>query len=100
MIDKMFDALANDTRRRLLVELLDHNPRQVAEPPGVPREGSDRDDELTRIYHAHLPKLDDYGFIEWNQEEHVITKGSSFDEIRPALKLLNDRQETLPAGWV
>ncbi|WP_177209108.1 hypothetical protein [Natronobacterium haloterrestre] len=43
--------------------------------------------------HVHLPKLVDYGYIEWDREAAVITKGPEFDEIRPLLEFLNERDD-------
>ncbi|WP_436927670.1 hypothetical protein [Halosimplex amylolyticum] len=52
------------------------------------------------MQHVHLPKLADYRFIEWNQGTHEVTKGPKFDEIRPLLELLDDREDELPADWL
>lgn len=72
MIDKMFGALADDSRRQLLVDLLDHNPRRIAKPSVDPQESGTVDTELIRMTHFHLPKLADYGFIEWDREEEPV----------------------------
>lgn len=99
MIDTMFDALADPRRRRLLVDLLEHNPQQVEKPPGSPRERDAAEREWIETHHVHLPKLADYGFVEWDREEDTVTKGPKFDEIRPALELLDDNRDVLPAEW-
>lgn len=116
MIDNedAFDALADRRRRQLLVELVTHNPQHVPELSGSAQEFAEadegliqeclsgspeipgRDGELLRLHHVHLPKLADYGFIRWNRDAHVITKGPRFDEIRPVLELLIDQQEDEP----
>ncbi|MFC6827212.1 DUF7344 domain-containing protein [Halopelagius fulvigenes] len=108
---ELFDALADGTRRRLLVFLLDHESRDVPKLSGVSAEmaemnrvllreylsGSRRvdggDKELLRTHHVHLPKLDEFDFIDWDQEANVVTKGSRFDEIRPLLEPLEGREE-------
>ncbi|MFC6718950.1 hypothetical protein ACFQHN_15380 [Natrialbaceae archaeon GCM10025896] len=51
------------------------------------------DEELLRLHYVHLPKLTDYGFIEWDRDAHVVTKGPRFDEMKPLLKLLIDQQK-------
>lgn len=113
MIDNedMFDALAASRRRKLLVELLIYNPQHVPELSGRSQEIADAhegllqqhlsgspgipgvDEELLRLYHVHLPKLADYGFIEWERDAHVVAKGPRFDEMTPLLELLTDQQE-------
>ncbi len=40
------------------------------------------------MFHVHLPKLEDYGYIEWNKETDQIIKGPQFDEIRPLLECI------------
>lgn len=115
--DVMFDALANVQRRALLLDLLDHNPQAVAAMSDASREvttmshgllqeyltgdheisGADKDS--VRLHSVHLPKLSDYGFIDWNREAKEVVKGDQFDEIRPLLKLLEDNQEVLPDDW-
>ena len=109
--DKLFGALADSRRRQLLVELVTHNPHHVPELSGKSQEianadenlfqqhlASSRtvpgvDEELLRLHHVHLPKLADYGFIEWDRDAHVVTKGPRFDEMRPLLELLIDQQK-------
>ncbi|ADB60866.1 hypothetical protein Htur_1982 [Haloterrigena turkmenica DSM 5511] len=115
MTDRMFDALADGYRRELLVDLLDHAPRRVSQPAGTSWEITesndgllrrhlsssraipDADEALLRAHHIHLPKLDDYGYVEWDRDEHRVTRGPRFDEIRPIVELLDGRRDELPA---
>ncbi|ELZ14037.1 hypothetical protein C478_07839 [Natrinema thermotolerans DSM 11552] len=99
MVDDAFDALANSHRRRLLLSLLTHNPQDVSTVDGRHWEIAETGDELTRKYHVHLPKLADYGYIEWHREAGNVVKGPRFDEIRPLLELLDDNRDELPDGW-
>lgn len=94
----MFDALAAVQRRRLLVALLDHNPQGDA--PEATGDQSISVEQLVEIQHVHLPKLEEYGFIAWDEETHEVSKGPNFDEIGPLLKLLADHPEKLPPGWM
>ncbi|MDS0473536.1 transcriptional regulator [Natrinema sp. 1APR25-10V2] len=88
MNDKMFDALADVQRRRLLLGLLDHNPQNVTELSNVPWDITEQDKDLIKKHHVHLPKLAQYGYIEWDREASIVTKGPQFDEIRPLLEFL------------
>jgi predicted transcriptional regulator len=99
--DDMVDALADVQRRKLLVALLEHNPQDDT-PVVIADSESDADavERLVTMQHVHLPKLADYGFIEWNEETHEVTKGPKFDEIRPLLELLDDHEDELPADWL
>lgn len=98
--DETFDALSDVHRRRLLFDVLDHNPVDVSKLSGVPWQITEGDEERVRKHHVHLPKLVDYGFVEWDPEHDVVTKGPRFDEIRPFLELLDDHRDELPDGWV
>ena len=46
------------------------------------------------MYHSHLPKLVDYGFIEWNTDTREIAKGPQFEEIRPVLECIDESTES------
>lgn len=116
--DHLLDAVADQDRRRLLVSLLDHNPQQIQALSDVSRdlaqadegllrlylknsqEIADVDEELLRLQVVHIPKLVEYGFIEWDQEERVVTKGPRFDEIRPLVKRLADDPDARLAEWI
>lgn len=105
--DEIFEALADVRRRQLLVDLLHRDPQPVPELDTEAREllGADKsllgellarfgesvsvDAALVQLYHVHLPMLVEYGFIEWQQEAHVVTKGPQFDELEPLLHLLD-----------
>ncbi|WP_210424941.1 DUF7344 domain-containing protein [Halorussus halobius] len=47
------------------------------------------------VYHNHLPKLDDLGFVSWDRETGVVAPGPQFEEIRPLLELLADNGHEL-----
>jgi hypothetical protein len=94
----VFEVLADVHRRRLLFDVLDQNPVDVSELSGVPWEIDEGDEDLVRKRHVHLPKLVDQGFVEWDREHAVVTKGPRFDEIRPFLELLDDHRDELPDG--
>ncbi|WP_276254029.1 transcriptional regulator [Halomontanus rarus] len=90
--DSVFDALAASERRQLLIALLEHDSQETSVLLGVPWRISQSHDELVRHRHVHLPKLDDYGFIEWDRTEQRVTKGDRFDEIEPLVELLCEHQ--------
>ncbi|WP_265111409.1 helix-turn-helix domain-containing protein [Halosolutus halophilus] len=100
MADKVFDALADVHRRRLLVALLDHNPQDISDLSGVPWNIEETEVEMAQKYHVHLPKLADYGFIDWHPDDEVAVKGPQFDEIKPVLELLDEHRDELPDGWL
>lgn len=99
-LDTTFDALADRSRRRLLVSLSERDP-QNTEDALVPVDISDGDVSELKIEmrHHHLPKLEEVGFIEWDRNTNEVWKGPRFDEIRPLLELLSDHADELPDDW-
>ena len=71
--DEMFDALGAVQRRRVLVELLEspEDPLRGITDPETETETEFVGDTV-RMAHVHLPKLDDYGFIDWNEDADVV----------------------------
>lgn len=52
----------------------------------------DSPEDSIRKQHVHLPKLANYGFVEWNEDEDVVTRGPRFDEVSPFLELWQERK--------
>jgi hypothetical protein len=101
LFDSMLDALSNVHRRKLLMALLESNPQDDLPRVSSADEGeSEAMEHLIRMHHVHLPKLVEYGFIEWDQEKEEVTKGPAFDEIKPLLNLLAEHEDELPPGWL
>jgi predicted transcriptional regulator len=99
--DDMVDALADVQRRKLLIALLEHNPQD--DSPVIIADSENESDAVERLVsmqHVHLPKLAEYGFIEWDEDTHEVMKGPNFDEIRPLIELLDDHKDELPDDWL
>ncbi|ELZ12724.1 hypothetical protein C479_03775 [Halovivax asiaticus JCM 14624] len=95
MNDKAFDALENEDRRNLLLALLEHNPQTVPTRSPVSEQVTSAapDQQFqTAMYHKHLPKLDAYGFIRWDTETDEVVKGPEFEDIRPLLEAIVDKE--------
>ncbi|WP_276258973.1 DUF7344 domain-containing protein [Haloglomus litoreum] len=88
--DSAFEALTHEQRRTLLLALLESNPQEagVASLTGKSELTDAEQREQIEMFHVHLPKLEDYGYIEWNKETDQIIKGPQFDEIRPLLECI------------
>lgn len=109
--EDLFDALADSRRRRLLLELFANNPRIVPQLSEDSRTVAAADEELLRahlsssrtidgvdedrlrLHLVHLPKLADYGFVMWDRDAHLVTKGSRFDEMTAVLELLDEQSD-------
>lgn len=97
-IDNLFDSLADAQRRHLLFTLLE--TEQLTEdtthldtpPDDILREEIDR----IKRRHVHLPKLNDYGFVEWHPDRARIDRGPRFEEVRPVLEVLREQRTEVP----
>lgn len=100
-LDRVFRALSKSMRRRVLLALMRKNPREDDEFETVEFRPEDtaRETISIELRHAHLPKLDEAGFIDWNEETGVVTRGEDFEEIRPLLELMDDHRDELPGDW-
>lgn len=100
-LDAVFRTLANRTRRRVLVDLLDQRRHDE-----VPIEHiSLQDDEGVAVreevlYQVDLPYMDELGLISWDSDARTVGQGPQYDEIRPVVELFEDQQEDFPGGWV
>lgn len=109
--DDTFDALTDEQRRDLLLELLEQDPYSVRPLSDEARtmmmahgallrqylsgsmeiDGADK--AHIRLHSIHLPKLVEYGFVEWDQDTNVVTKAPRFDEVKPVLELIDGHRD-------
>jgi DNA-binding transcriptional ArsR family regulator len=99
--DRVFGVLSRGPRRQVLTRLAagtadDGEPLELAE---VTREFGDGDRFTIELHHAHLPKLTDAGYVEWNREQGTIRRGRNFAEIEPVLDVLTRNADELPGDW-
>lgn len=99
MIDDHFGALADPLRRRLLVNLLEHDPQEELDPESVHVGEQELERFRTKMFHVHLPKLDGTDIVQWNRDANEIVKGPRFDEIQPLLSLIDAHADELPYNW-
>lgn len=96
LIDRLFDAMANEHRRRLLLTLAEDNPEDgavVRVPDDVAASEEDLQTLETKLHHVHLPMLADGEFIEWNRETCAVRKGPRFEDIYPMVELLSEYED-------
>lgn len=96
--DELFHLLQNERRRRALdylrrqegpVRMRDVVDHVAAEEHGTAPEAL-RSDERKRVhialYQSHLPKLDQVGVIDYNQDRGIVTRTSLADQLEPFLE--------------
>jgi hypothetical protein len=100
--DRALKTLSDACRRRLLFELYEEVNSKGG---GGRRRKSINYTDITplrterkqrRLYHIHLPKLDEFGYITWNEANKTIQKGPRWEEIEPLLELISTHLSELP----
>lgn len=86
---------------------MEHNPQDETDPQESQVELSEAsvseiDEKLAQMemFHNHLPKLEELGYITWDRESGTISKGGNWDEVEPLLRLLQEHQDELPDDWI
>ncbi|WP_440008907.1 DUF7344 domain-containing protein [Halomicrococcus sp. SG-WS-1] len=99
-LETTFDVLANTYRRRLLMTLLAHDSQDgsLRIPADIIVSDEDIDRLTISMTHVHLPKLEDMGLIEWDQNTNEVRKGPKFEEIQPLLQLLDSHADEFLDG--
>ena len=89
-LTRLLSAFAHPERRRILTELA-----RTTDPVSVPVESEDLVSEPTDteirldVLHYHVPELEVRGYVAFDEEAYVVTRGPRFAEIRPFLNLSN-----------
>jgi hypothetical protein len=101
--DTVFKSLSAEPRRQLLVSLLDAPPDQpvpLPESAAMPNCPPDPDVLCVELYHAHLPMLAEMGFITWETDPLVASRGPQFDEVAVVLDALHSMAASIPDSLV
>lgn len=90
-LDDQLEAVSNAQRRRLLISLLPEDRSDgTSESADGPRADAVEPPREPDMVHNHLPKLARIEVIDWDRQNHRVTRGPEFETIRPFLELLDD----------
>lgn len=96
--DRLFESMSHPSRRRILFFLEERRDDAAAPVDALFDDG--RDDAFARLYHVHLPKLNDAGYVDWDSEAGTVSRGPAFEAVEPLLDLFREHREELPDGIV
>ena len=98
--DDLFNALADPYCRRVLITLLEEDAKkETAIPEAIHRGETSLDRLNTEMHHLHLPKLEKLGFIDWDREAQLVTRGPKFEDVRQYLQVIYEERDKLPNSW-
>jgi len=100
-LSELFEILSHEYRRYVLWVLadLDRRPDESVDTTRVLRCEGEPDILRIELVHNHLPQLDDYGFVDWDQETETLRRGPRFDEVKPFIDLMNENRDEIPQNW-
>ncbi|UPV99270.1 hypothetical protein M0R88_12130 [Halorussus gelatinilyticus] len=102
-VSAAFDLL-RDARRRGVIYTVKRNgrtsvselARRIAAWQSTDGDDApDRDTVETSLVHAHLPKLDDAGVVEYDREEGTVEFTETTSDLDPLLERTREREPTL-----
>ena len=95
----VFKSLSAEPRRQLLTSLSDAPPdRSIPLPESAATSARPSDPETLRLqlYHTHLPMLAEMGFVTWDADPLVASRGPRFDEVSAVFDALRSAADELP----
>lgn len=99
-LNQALKALSCPVRRRILLALDKHHPRDVGEFQSEEFRPAEMEPASLpiRLHHEHLPYLDEAGFIIWSHATNTIMKGPEFEELQPLMKCIQNQFDVDFAG--
>lgn len=100
-LEQLFGVLRHRARRVILLSLLDRASYDLGEFAEQRNDVGGRESGPSdlELRHVHFPYLAERDVVRWDPDAGTVSRGRRFDEIRPMLELLRDRQGLLPEEW-
>ncbi|WP_255190995.1 hypothetical protein [Natronobeatus ordinarius] len=85
--DALIAAIANETRRQILIALAEAGPARPIDVATLCSRLDVDDDSSTmiRMHHVHLPLLDDLAVVRWDRTANEVEPGPRLRELGPLL---------------
>lgn len=85
-LDSVMESLQKSERRTILLSLL-KDPRECSIEQLQESIAAERAQQ--RLYHLHLPKLEEAGYIDWDPDSGRVSRGPNFSEVEPLVRFLD-----------
>lgn len=87
--DDVLRAVADSQRRKLLCDLMDHDPHDSTSVSIIDSDNNaDAVSQIVAMRHRHLPLLESYGFINWDRDHFDVMEGPNFDQVEHLLEMI------------
>ena len=93
--NELFEQLSHPTRRYILLELAVADPGEAFSLEDSTTEIDPAGQNRIELWHQHLPKLSNAGYVEWDKQTETLVRGPRFDAVAPILKLLIEHGDRL-----
>lgn len=91
LFNSLFRSLQEPERRRILFNLLEHNPRgHLPVPEGIHIGETELENLDIALTHNHLPMMEGAGLIRWDREAGAVHRGPKFAHVRELLEAIRD----------
>ncbi|ELY63545.1 hypothetical protein CYV19_00430 [Natronobacterium gregoryi SP2] len=101
--DDVFEAMAAEPRRQLIASLHDVPPDESVSLPESavnPNVPVNSDQLRQELYHWHLPLLADQGFVDWDPDSLIASRGPNFDDVGTVFDVVHSTADQLPDSLV
>lgn len=99
----VFETLSAEPRRQLVVSLLDAPKGETVSLPESARNPNVPvvlEELRLELIHRHLPLLAEHGFVDWQEDPFVASRGPRFDEVAVVLETIQENSRQVPDSLV
>lgn len=96
-MDDALDSLARHPRRVVVDSLREGGSVAVAEL--ADRLPDENGEGRVALVHAHLPKLADVGYVEFDRDSGTVSRGPRYSELEPLVTALAEASRDGPFEW-
>ncbi|QLG50078.1 hypothetical protein [Natrinema halophilum] len=101
--DRAFNILSQEPRRELVISLAGKSASDWVPLPDAAHsphfEGTSEDLRLD-LYHKHLPKLANHGFVIWEESPFEARQGPNFREVEAIIQAMTAAADALPEQMI
>ena len=96
VLDEFASCMGHEYRRRILFTLFEvGNGDPLIVPEDLLDDALDPDQFNIELTHAHLPMLEETGYIDWDRKAGIVEEGEEFEKLEALLEVLVDHYDRI-----